>query len=311
MKTDGSSIEIPFEENYYLKYRYVTCIGEGSFGQVDLVKSEESSEFFAIKHSDSSGYATKKVILADSEWEREYKIIMALDHPGIIKVYRFFQTLNMGLKRINHILMDYFPGINLESFINNWRDTHKNEFFRMSIEYQRIVVDNLFPIIEYIHKMGIVHRDLKTSNVMINTYEGKIKVIDFSFGGYYADEIEDDKINLVADHTKTKGTPLYMAPEIVNRNLDGIGLKNRSDLTKSDVWSVGVILYNLMKGAEPYLATSMKEFKKMMLSPPPLQFQSLYTIKPYREVVAMCLTVDYTVRPSAKQISKYLSNCIL
>jgi serine/threonine protein kinase len=330
---------IPLESGL-LKFQKIAEIGKGSFGEVnlvrllskdddktDIVKNDEIDNvtdvvtdvvdqmnnpyggLFAIKRSYSKlttkGHLTH--ILQDSDWEREYTLLSLLNHDSIIQVYYLFKIIENG-EQINCLVMEYFPGVDLNVFINKNRKICKesNKRYQIPIRDQLIIIKGILNVIRYLHGMGIIHRDIKPGNIMYNDKHGKIKLIDFTFASYYLDyPTTPEQHEYVANPRSKKGTPLYMSRESIYNTEDAYRVQNRSDLVKCDIWAMGVSIYHIISGFEPYNASSYKNFKKLMLEPP-LPVYGIYHTPPVVEsLIQDCLMVDYRDRPDINILCDY------
>jgi calcium-dependent protein kinase len=118
---------------------------------------------------------------------------------------------------------------------------------------------NLLSAIEHCHERGIAHRDIKPDNIMV-AESGEIKIIDFGvskqFKGFYSNKINEININTKDMWTRT-GNYVYCAPEI----FEGGGYNE-----KVDIWAAGVLMYQMLTGALPFLAETMMDTIEMITS---------------------------------------------
>jgi calcium-dependent protein kinase len=202
-------------------------LGEGSFGTV-----------YSCTHKISKEKRVVKKILKGEEDDPEASDIdtilmeigtMArLDHPGIIKVYEYFDES----KYVSQIMEPCYGGELQDRIDNVFR--HRREAF-YGDDFMKDVTKQVLRALAFMHKQRIAHKDLKPQNIMMATKEGSsIKVIDFGLSELF-------KRGQEAAET-SGGTLLYMCPELW---LGEAGFK-------WDVWSTGVILYNMMCGGMPF-----------------------------------------------------------
>jgi len=165
---------------------------------------------------------------ARSAFERfiqEYEVITKLDHPNIVKIFAHGASRDQAF-----IAMEYFPRGDLKKRLNQVMPVS------MVITYMRQMADALSSL----HQAGILHRDLKPANVMVRR-DDSIALIDFGLAKQTKVEIE---LTLTGE---IFGTPYYMSPEQGH----GDPVDERSDL-----YSLGVIFYELLTGKKPYVAAT-------------------------------------------------------
>lgn len=199
------------------KYIYCTKpIGKGSFSKVYKGFDTETDDIIAIKIIEKSRLKPELV----ERLHAEIKLIPQLQHPHIVELLDFMEDP----KRF-YLVFEYCAGGDLAHLLQAGRI--KEDRAR---EYMQQMIDAL----RYIKARNIIHRDLKPHNIMLSADRKTIKITDFNF----ARELYDN------DLAQTLcGSPLYMAPEIIEREDYSV---------KSDLWSVGIILYELVYGKSPY-----------------------------------------------------------
>ena len=156
-------------------------------------------------------------------FHREAATVAALNHPGIVRVYDFDED-----GPVLFIVMEWVEGRSMRS----WLD----EYGRFSVDVSVDLVQQLLSAVGVAHDYGIVHRDLKPDNILISN-RGKTKILDFGIS-----KLIDDKHRLTATGSMV-GTPAYMAPEQV---------KGEQVDASSDIYSIGMILYELLHGEPPF-----------------------------------------------------------
>ncbi|XP_046864995.1 myosin light chain kinase, smooth muscle-like isoform X2 [Xenia sp. Carnegie-2017] len=197
---------------------YTICeeLGRGKFGFVKRIKRISTNEQFAAKWI-KINEKTKNNVL------EEIKIMEKLDSKRVIKLHNVYETSKSYI-----LVMEFVTGGELFERIASEETVTEKE----CVHYMRQLLEGL----QYIHRMNIVHLDLKPENIVcVSKYSWNIKLIDFGL----AKELKPGTI------VKTmQGTPEFVAPEIIN--YDPIHLA-------SDMWSVGVIAYILVSGLSPFL----------------------------------------------------------
>ena len=200
-------------------------IGSGSFGRVILMKSIQTSKYCAVKHLNKQ--KIKKECCSLSLIYNEINIHSRLIHPNIIRMYNVYED-----NSIIKIMMEYANKGNLYEYIKLNRNGLK-EVDAFKYFYQVIAA------ILFLHEHNIIHRDIKPENLLL-TDEDIIKLCDFG----WSKEID------LAKRSTFCGTVEYMAPEIVNNENYDLGI---------DIWSLGILLYELIHGFSPFNAKNSHE----------------------------------------------------
>lgn len=212
-------------------YRIGRILGAGAFGKVNLGMHKLTGKLVAIK-------SIKKAYLKDEESKKklmqEFSILKNLRHPNIIRLYESFETEKHTL-----IVMELCSGGDLLNYITKRK--------RLSEDLAKFVFKALINGLTHCHRHGVLHRDIKLDNVLINT-EGELKICDFGVSKAMR------KGEVI---TQRCGTPAYIAPEI----LKGKGYKGFA----SDYWSAGVALYAMLYGTVPFKSTSVKDLYQIIL----------------------------------------------
>jgi calcium-dependent protein kinase len=226
--------ELSKNSDFREKYEYIGLLGNGAFGKVRLFCDKNCSDLkYAIKTIKKEQMSKELYcFLID-----EVNIISELDHPNIVKYYESYEDDNYL-----NIVMEYLEGNDLFKLISSRKS---NKFTEKDMAE---IITNLFKALSYIHK-NIVHRDIKPENILFSDDEslGTLKIIDFGLS-----------TGLKSDNKYRVGSPYYMAPEIINGNF----------CCKTDVWSVGVILYVMLTGNFPFHAKKYEEVFEKILNKP-------------------------------------------
>lgn len=274
-------------------YSFGRPLGKGSYGSVVFVKSIETSKKYALKLIPYERYLMSKESI-----DREFNIlsnisIAPLCHPHIICYYDKFPA-TLKNQKYECILMEYIKGTNLEEYIEKMNKAEE----MISPDIMNALVKTLLSTLAYMHSKGVVHRDIKTENIMFG--EKSIKYIDFGFSC----EINSLKENLRCGD-QVYGTPEFMAPEVVfgldDEMKDISFIKNKEMLKKSDVWALGMVFYSLVNGFNPLdnEETAEAVFKRIInndIEP------SIEYIPPVDAVIKAALTFDVNERPTAQEL---------
>ncbi len=227
-------------------YNILEKIGQGGMGEVFLAQDTTLDRKVALKFLPEE---MQQDPTARTRFLREAKSAAALDHPFICKIYEVGEAQDRTF-----IAMEYIQGMTLQEKLAEG-PLPVGDVLETAWE----IADAL----EGAHRGGIVHRDLKPSNVMLIP-EGHIKVMDFGLAKRVTPEGEEEDVSTVLTQDGAAvGTVPYMSPEQVRgRPLD----------TRSDIFSFGVVLYEMVTGVHPFKKDSIMDTAQTILSatPPPI-----------------------------------------
>ncbi|AYU77111.1 mitogen-activated protein kinase kinase 2 [Leishmania infantum JPCM5] len=213
-------------------YQIIESIGEGSFGKVYKARIKGTGQIVAMKFIVKKGKNEKELKNLRSEIE----ILTKLNHPHIIMLFDSFETDSDFV-----VVMEYAQG--------ELYDILEDEKQLPAKEVQKIA-KQLIQALNYLHSNRIIHRDMKPQNILIGQ-NGAVKLADFGF----ARSMSYNTIVL----TSIKGTPLYMAPELV---------QERAYDNRVDLWSLGCILYELYYGKPPFYTNNLFALIKKIVCEP-------------------------------------------
>lgn len=204
-------------------YRFLKKLGASSHSSVYLAEREKTGVKMVLKVLQQIPDVNDASIAAFDRFLQEYEMIADIDHPNIVKIY------DLGVADDHaHIAMEYLDAGDLRQRIS------EKIFANVAVKYLREIASALARI----HAVGILHRDLKPGNIMLRR-DNSIALIDFGLAKRLRLQME------ITGSGEIFGTPYYMSPE------QGHG--NPVD-ERSDIYSLGVIFYEMLTGEKPYQA---------------------------------------------------------
>lgn len=243
-KSSAELIRAEFETKSLSSFKLLSTLGMGGFGRVELIQDKvKKSHTYALK------CLIKQHVVETKQQEHvfnEKKILMMIDSPFIINLYKTFKD-----KRFVYFLMEVCLGGELWTILRD-----KDYFDEQTSRFYTACVVEAF---DYLHARGIVFRDLKPENLLLDA-KGYVKLVDFGFA------------KRIPSGTKTWtfcGTPEYVAPEII---------LNKGHDCSADYWSLGVLIYELMTGNPPFTSSDpMNTYNIILRGIDALEFSSLVT----------------------------------
>jgi serine/threonine protein kinase/tetratricopeptide (TPR) repeat protein len=209
-------------------YRLLQQIGEGGFGAVFLAEQDKPVARRVALKIIKLGMDTRQVV---ARFEQERQALALMDHPNIARV------LDAGATDAGrpYFVMDLVKGAPIVEYCD------KNN---LTIGERLELCAQVCHAVQHAHSKGIIHRDLKPSNILVGSQDGKpqAKVIDFGIAKATSSKLTDK--TLFTEHQQIIGTLVYMSPEQAAGSLD-------ID-TRTDVYSLGVLLYELLTGSTPF-----------------------------------------------------------
>ncbi|XP_051516454.1 NUAK family SNF1-like kinase 1 [Myxocyprinus asiaticus] len=218
------------KHNLKRRFEVLETLGKGTYGKVKRAVERECGKTVAIK-------SIRKDILRDdldrAHIQREIEITASLLHPNIIHLYEVFESRERIV-----MVMEYASGGELYEYIQ--------EKQKLSEEEARHFFRQITSAVHYCHKNGVVHRDIKLENILLDK-DLNVKLADFGLSNHYT---RDHFLDTFC------GSPLYASPEIIN------GLPYQGP--EVDCWSLGVLLYALVYGSMPFDGTSYTILKEQI-----------------------------------------------
>jgi serine/threonine protein kinase/WD40 repeat protein len=212
------------------RYHLLQKIGEGGFGSVFMAEQETPVRRRVALKLIKAGMDTRRVV---ARFEAERQALALMDHPHIAKVFDAGAT-DTGRP---YFVMELVRGVK----ITDYCDQH-----RLATRQRLDLFLQICHAVQHAHQKGIIHRDLKPSNLLITTIDGTPapKVIDFGIAKATGDQPLTDK-TLFTAFEQFLGTPAYMSPE--QAGMSGVDID-----TRTDIYSLGIVLYELLTGRTPF-----------------------------------------------------------
>lgn len=269
------STDLP--ETILSKYHVAKKLGSGACGTVYHVYDCKSCQPFALKQIKKNAFSEK----TNDKALNEAKIMKTIKHPCVVKMYDIIDTRESVC-----ITLELMRGGDLLTRIQ------KNKLLPEPIS--KLFFYQMCHAIKYLHDHSITHRDLKPDNILLETAESEtlIKISDFGLS------------KLVQNNSALRtlcGTPLYVAPEILQTQGRGVYTK------KVDIWSLGVVLFTCLSGTLPfaneYGCTAFEQIKRAQF-----EFRSSnwrFVSEAAKGLIRELLTADVDKRPSIEELLRH------
>src|SRR5215470_2114901 len=239
------------------RYKILSLVGQGGMGEVYLAEDTELHRKVCLKllpktFNEGDHNESNQVSERLRRFEQEARSVSALNHPNILTVHEFFQSDGHRL-----IVTEFIEGETLRQRLRSPIET--DQALDIAIQIASALVAA--------HRVNIVHRDIKPDNIIIRKDDGLVKVLDFGLAKILAQRTpEAMSVNGEAPlRFKTgpgvvMGTVAYMSPE-----------QARGDKVdeRTDIWSLGVVLYEIIAGSTPFVADTSNEIISRILSRQP------------------------------------------
>ncbi|KAI0054116.1 Pkinase-domain-containing protein [Auriscalpium vulgare] len=257
-----------------IKWIKGALIGAGSFGKVYLGMDAENGLLMAVKQVEvPSGASDERRNTMVDALEREIELLKDLEHEHIVQ-YLYSSSDD----EFFNIFLEYVPGGSVTALLRNY-GAFEEQLVR---NFVRQILDGL----NYVHERGIVHRDIKGANILVDN-KGGVKISDFGI----SKKLEDNLMPGNRLHRPSlQGSVFWMAPEVV---------KQTAYTKKADIWSVGCLVVEMLTGEHPWAQLNQMQaiFKIGSFSAkPPIPSDVSANAQDFLE---LCFELDHELRPSA------------
>ncbi|KRX04744.1 Protein kinase-like domain [Pseudocohnilembus persalinus] len=213
------------------------CLGQGNFGKVYQGQDKKNGKIVAIKEIERRGLQNNDYL--KQQFRNETQIIKNLPHnQNIVKFIELVEVENYI-----YLVQEFCKDGDLKDKIVSFSYIEENEAL--------IIIQQIIEAFQHLHKYGIIHRDLKPANILI--HDDKYKLADFGFAKTLQQNIGQHML------TSVVGSPYYMSPQL---------LKNDKYSYKTDIWSLGMIFYEMLFGDLPWMANDPKCLLQKILNDP-------------------------------------------
>jgi len=238
------------------RYLIVQKVGAGGMGSVFLALQRPFDQLVAIKVIQGTELSDQLL----QRFEREARVLARVDHPNIVKLLDYgVETIGYNSQKTPFMALEYVKGgVTLDRFFG----LLKKRRIEVSVQVLAHIFSQVMDALETAHSMKLIHRDIKPSNIMLKRVKGNpfmVKILDFGLAKAMG---ENSAASLTKDGIV--GTPEYMAPEQAQ--------KGKKADHRTDLYQVGVMLYEALCGVRPYEGSAIEVLiKKADLNEDPLQ----------------------------------------
>ncbi|MEC8025324.1 MAG: protein kinase [Myxococcota bacterium] len=253
------------------RYKPMGLLDEGGMGEVQLGVDSSLDRLVAIKRIKKDVLRHAENVTLRQYFEREAKMIAALQHPNIIQVYDYGCPVDGEA----YLVTEFVDGMTLEAL--------SDDLFGIPGTACLAILHTVAEALEYAHERGIIHRDLKPGNIMLSR-DSRVFLMDFGL----AKRVEHDGLK-----SMVIGSPSFMSPEQV---------ENRPSDERTDIFAFGLLAYSMATAGTYFPIDSPRAFAEILGGEYPAD-EKLQTIQDsdVRSIVASCLRFDPSDRPSSMQ----------
>jgi serine/threonine-protein kinase len=234
-----------FHSNQYVgEYRIVDFLGAGGMGEVYRAEHSKIGRMAAVKAltqaTQGGGFVER--------FFNEARIQASLQHPNVATLYDFSETISPDGARVPYIIMEYVDGQTIAERLAAYGGP-------LPLSETVYVFEKVCEAIEYVHRHGIIHRDIKSNNIKVST-RGEVKLLDFGIA-------KGQMSPGLTQVGSVIGTLQYLAPELI---------RGGSADQRGDIWALGVLLYEMVTGHVPFHAETIGDLcdriKSVSYTPP-------------------------------------------
>jgi eukaryotic-like serine/threonine-protein kinase len=218
------------------RYKLLSVLGEGGMGVVHLAEQQDPIVRRVALKVIKPGMDSQRVV---ARFEAERQALALLDHANIARVHDA-ETTESGRP---YFVMEYVEGLSITKYCDQ---------YKLAIEDRLVLFLQVCQAVHHAHQKGIIHRDIKPSNILVARVDDQAvpKIIDFGIAKAMARPLSDTV--RLTEQGQLIGTPEYMSPEQAHAGGEDID-------TRSDIYSLGVVLYQLLTGVLPFDSDSLRE----------------------------------------------------
>ncbi len=251
------------------RFEIIRLLGEGGTAKVYLAFDHKTDQNIALKVLKSNLVTEQKI----RYFNREAQAISMLNNESIIKIYDWGHD---SINNIHFIAQEYVEGMTIKEYLKLSNN--------LAITEVVALIEKILDGLAHAHLNGVIHKDIKGQNILIDA-DKKIKITDFGI----ADILEDEM-------TKTQslmGTPQYVAPEVLNKNISN---------AQTDIYSVGILMYELLCGHSPFTGDKPAVIMMKQLNQP------IPSIRMQRNDVPQSLE-NIVIKATAKKLENRYKSC--
>ncbi|KAL6310140.1 kinase-like domain-containing protein [Sparassis latifolia] len=259
-------------------------IGKGTYGKVYLALNATTGDMIAVKQVEIPRTASDKddsrQVSVVEALKLESETLKDLDHPHIVQYLGFEET-----PTFLSIFLEYVPGGSIASCLR--------KYGKFDEEVTKSFIWQILSGLEYLHSKGILHRDLKADNILVET-SGICKISDFGISK------RTDDINAAGAYTSMQGTVFWMAPEVIDPQKKGYN-------SKIDIWSVGCVVFEMWTGQRPWsgkeaMAVLLELYRTQKGPPLPADISLSPLADDFRQ---KCFATNPDDRPTASELGRH------